>query len=230
VQTKKEAEIFIKENVKELAATPARAATVEGITELPLVVKADFAGSIDAIAHELVKITHERASIRIVASGVGDVSENDVKTAHASGATIIAFNVGTDVIARDLADRDAVPIETFSIIYELSEKVVKLLAARVPSVASENELGRASVLKTFSSGSKKQVLGARYVSGILIVGSRVKILRKGIEVARGSIKNLQQARVDVKEIKTEGDFGIEVEARVDANYGDELIAFTIERM
>ncbi|MSU74417.1 translation initiation factor IF-2 [Candidatus Kaiserbacteria bacterium] len=227
VSSKKEAEVLAKTNAKELTAIPERTAAVEGITELPLVVKADVAGSVDAILHEIKKITHERASVRLVASGVGSVSETDVKTAYASGATIIAFNVSTDAIARDLADRDSVNIETFSIIYELSTKVTELLEACVPSVAEEKELGRATVLKTFSSGAKKQVLGARHVSGTLTVGNRVKILRKGEEIARGSIGNLQQARADVKEIHTEGDFGTEVECRADAAYGDELVAFVV---
>ncbi|MCR4276177.1 MAG: translation initiation factor IF-2 [Candidatus Parcubacteria bacterium] len=227
-KTKKDAEALAKENAKELAALPERAASVEGIAELPLVIKADVAGSVDAILHELVKITHERASVRILSSGVGSVSESDVKTAYASGGVIIAFNVDTDVIARDLAEREHISIETFSIIYELSAKVAELLAKRVPVVAAEKELGRAMVLKTFSSGVKKQVLGARYISGILTVGNRMKLLRKGEEIARGSIGNLQQARADVKEIKTEGDFGTEIECRENAIYGDELVAFVVE--
>jgi translation initiation factor IF-2 len=227
VQTKKEAEALAKANAKELATTPERSAAIEGITELPLIVKADVAGSVDAIIHELAKITHERASVRIVSSGVGSVSETDVKTANASGGTIIAFNVGTDAIARDLAEREKISIRSFSIIYELSAEVMKLLEACVPAVAAEKELGRALVLKTFSSGAKKQVLGARYTSGVLTVGNRVKILRKGEELARGSIGNLQQARADVKEIKTEGDFGTEIEARENAAYGDELVAFVV---
>lgn len=227
VKNKKEAEFLANENAKMAAATPERTATIEGTIELPLVVKADVAGSVDAIVHEFKKITHERASIRIVSSGVGSVSETDVKTAHAAGGIIIAFNVSTDTIASDLAGRDHIAILSFSIIYELSEKVAQLLAERVPAVATEKELGRAMVLKTFSSGTKKQVLGARYVSGILTVGNRLKILRKDVEIARGSISNLQQARADVKEIKTEGDFGTEIEARENAAYGDELIAFVV---
>ncbi len=227
VKSKKEAEALAKANAKELAAAPERSAAIDGITELPLVVKADVAGSVDAIEHELKKITHERASVRVVASDVGSVSENDVKTAHSSGATVIAFNVSTDAIARELADRDAVSIETFSIIYELSTKVTELLGACVPNVAAEKELGRAFVLKTFSSGAKKQVLGARHVSGTLTVGNRVKIVRKGEEIARGSIGNLQQARADVKEIHIEGDFGIEIECRENAMYSDELVAFVV---
>jgi translation initiation factor IF-2 len=227
VKSKKDAEILVKEKVKEFVAPQGRDAAVEGVVELPIVVKADVAGSVDAIVHELSKITHERASIRIVYSGVGSVSETDIKTAHASKGVIIAFNVGTDAIARDLAERDGITVCSFSIIYELSAKVKELLESRVPIVSIEKELGRAMVLKTFSSGAKKQVLGARHVSGILTVGNRMKILRKGEEIARGSIANLQQARANVKEIKTEGDFGTEVEARENAAYGDELVAFVV---
>ncbi|HQT82593.1 MAG TPA: hypothetical protein PLW99_00340, partial [Candidatus Paceibacterota bacterium] len=226
-KSKKEAEALAEENAKALAAAPERTAAAEGITELPLIVKADVAGSVDAIVHELSKITHERGAVRIIASGVGSVSENDVKTAHASGGVIIAFNVGTDAIAGDLAQRDGIGIFSFSIIYELSEKVQELLTARVPAVAAEKELGRALVLKAFSSSGKKQVLGARYASGVLTVGDRVKLLHKGEEIARGSIANLQQARADVKDITTEGDFGTEIECRAHAAYGDELVAFVV---
>ncbi|MDP2665432.1 MAG: translation initiation factor IF-2 [bacterium] len=226
-KNKKEAETLAKTNAKELAEVPQRNAAVEGITELPLIVKADVAGSIDAITHELAKIAHERAAIRIVSSGVGSISENDVKTAKASGGTIIAFNVSTDAIAGELAQRDGVAVLPFSIIYELSAKIQELLNACVPAIVAEVELGRAMVLKAFSSSAKKQVLGARYVSGVLTVDTRVKLMRKGEEIARGSIKNLQQARADVKEIKTEGDFGVEIEARENATYGDELITFTV---
>lgn len=225
VKNKKEAEAAAAENAKSLAAPVEHDETAEGITLLPLIVKTDVTGSIDAIAHELAKITHERAAIRIIASGVGNVSENDVKTAMASGGTIIAFNTGTDAIARDLAERDHVTILSFSIIYELSEKVLKLLEERVPAVDSEKELGRAKVLKAFSGNAKKQVLGARYVSGVLTLGARMKLMRGDIEIARGSITNLQQARIDTKEIKVEGDFGIEIESREAAVYGDEIVAF-----
>lgn len=224
VQTKKEADTLAQENSASNTSTEQIAAT-EGVAELPLVIKADVAGSVDAIVHELAKVTHERAMLRIVSSGVGSVSESDVKTASATGGTIIAFNTSTDQIARDLAERDHVAILPFSIIYELSEAIAKLLAGRAPSVTVDKELGRAIVVKTFSSSAKKQVLGARYVSGVLSVGARVKILRGGEELARGSISNLQQARADVKEVKTEGTFGTEIAARVDAAPNDELVTF-----
>ncbi len=227
-KTKKLAEAAAQRNAQLAKSVAAQAtATPEGAAELPLIVKADVAGSVDAILHELAKITHERASIRIVATGVGSVSENDVKTAYASGATIIGFNVGTEPLARDLADRDHVAVRTFSIIYELSQEVVNLLTAAAPEIDVEQELGRAKVLKTFSSGSKKQVLGARLVSGGFTLGAKMKVLRGDAEITRGSITNLQQARADVKEIRTEGEFGLEIEAREDAHPGDFLVTFTV---
>lgn len=226
VKSKKEAEALTAKNAS-LIATVAPHVATEGVLELALVVKTDVAGSVDAIEHQLKKITHERAEIRIISSGVGSVSESDVKTAKAAGAVIIAFNVSTDAIARELAERDNVTILPFSIIYELSDTVAKLLADSVPAIAVEKELGRAVVVKPFSSSTKKQVLGARHVSGVLTVGNRVKILRDGEEIARGSIGNLQQARADVSEIKTEGTFGTEIEAKVDAAPNDELVAFVV---
>lgn len=225
VKNKKEAEALASENAKTSFVAQERTVAVEGITELPLIVKADVTGSVDAIIHELKKITHEHAAIRIIASGVGTVSENDVKTASAGGGTIIAFNVGTDTNAREFAERDHVTILSFSIIYELAEKVMKLLEERIPAIAGEKEVGRAKVLKAFSSSAKKQVLGARYISGILTLGDRMKLMRGEEEIARGSITNLQQARIDAKEIKVEGDFGIEIEARETAVYADEIVAF-----
>lgn len=227
VETKKEAEALAKEQAKSATTLADRGTLADGMTELPIIIKTDVAGSVDAIIHELKKVTHERATIRVISSGVGPVSESDVKTAQASGGIIIAFNISTDPIAGDLAQRENIGIYSFSIIYELSEKVKELLVARVPVVATEKELGRALVLKPFSSNGKKHVLGARHISGILKVGDRIKLMRKGEELSRGSIVNLQQARADVKEIKTEGEFGTEIESRAGAAYGDEIVTFVI---
>ena len=225
VANKKEAESRAKEAAS--VALPARAVTAAGMTELPLIIKADVAGSVDAIAHELSKLTHDRVAIRIVSSGVGNVSENDVKTARAAGGVIIAFNVPADPVARDLAEREGVALEFFTIIYKLTERIAERLTERAPSVETETELGRAVVLKAFSSSAKKQVMGARLVSGAFAVGNRIKLFRQTEEVARGSVVNLQQARADVKEIKTEGDFGMEVEMKESVRQGDELVAFTV---
>ncbi|HUQ30092.1 MAG TPA: translation initiation factor IF-2 [Candidatus Paceibacterota bacterium] len=227
VSSRKEAEIAITKAALEMASIPTAASetAVEGIIELPLVIKADVAGSVDAILHELKKITHERVRIRVVASGVGAVSEGDVKSAHASNGPVIAFNTPTESGARELALREGVAIESFDIIYKLSERIIEMVTMRAPKIAVEEELGRGTVLKTFSSGAKNQVLGVKLVSGTFAVGNLIKIVRRDTEITRGKIDNLQQARADVKEIRTEGDFGTEIEAKEDAVPGDTLIAF-----
>lgn len=198
---------------------------VDGVAMLPLVVKADVTGSIDAIKHELAKIEHDRVVVRIVSEGVGAVSEGDVKTAMAGGATIVAFTVGTDSNARDLADRNKINIESFSIIYELKEKIEELVLARAPRITVEEISGEAKVLKAFNTAGNKQVLGARWLSGTLALGDSVKIDRRGIHLGNAKLVNLQVARVDVKEIHVEGEFGLQLEGKYEAAAGDTLQAF-----
>jgi len=226
VKTRKEAEALVAEAAKGAANGVSFDAAEDGITVLPLVVKADVTGSIEAIKHELAKIEHENAAIRIVSTGVGAVGETDVKTAQAVGGIVIAFTVGTDSAARDLADRSSVAIESFSIIYDLKQRVADLLSARAPKVAKEEVLGEAKVLKVFSATSTKKVLGARHVSGTLSVGDQVRITpREGEGEGRGKIVNLQQARVDVDAIKVEGEFGMQIETKFEMGGGDTVVAF-----
>jgi len=196
-----------------------------GVVSLPLIIKGDATGSLLAIKHELSKITHERVSIQIIQEGLGAVSESDVKTASAGGGHIIAFNVGTDSVARDAAERLNISIDTYSIIYELKERVEELVKERAPRITVEEVLGEAKVLKAFNTAGNKQVLGARWNSGVLTIGDTVKIDRRGLHIGNAKLTNLQVARADVKEIKTEGEFGLQIEGKYEAAAGDLLIAF-----
>ncbi len=225
---RKEAEAMVAE-YKQLEGSVVRAKheSVDGMTVLPLVIKSDVTGSIEAIKHELAKITHENASIRIIETGVGAVSEGDVKTAQVGGGMVIAFTVGTDASARELAERTGTPIETFSIIYELKQRVEEVLRERAPHVAKEVILGEAKILKLFSETGKKKVLGARHLSGLITLGDQVKIVRRDVELGKGKIVNLQQARVDVDAIKTEGEFGLQIEAKCEIGGGDVIVSFRI---
>lgn len=227
VESKKEAE------KKTLAAKNARTApasvreSADGVLTLPIIVKADVTGSIEAIAGLLSKITHERIALKIISSGVGSVSESDVKTAFTSGGIIFAFHTGVDSQARDLADRQNVPIESFTIIYDLQKRAEDLIKERAPRVKVEETLGEMKVLKAFSMSGVKQVLGARFLSGSLQVGSQVKIIRRDIELGRGKLTNLQVARADVEEIHVEGEFGLQVEAKTEIAPGDQLVTFRV---
>ncbi|HEX2792422.1 MAG TPA: translation initiation factor IF-2 [Candidatus Paceibacterota bacterium] len=201
------------------------AALPEGTALLPLILKADVSGSVEAIKHELAKVEHERVVVRIIGEGLGAVSEGDVKLAMAGGANIIAFNVGTDSNARDLADRSQVAIETFSIIYDLKEHIEKLVAASAPRITVEEITGEAKVLKAFNATGTKQTLGARWISGALEVGDMVKVDRRGLPIGTAKLTNLQVARADVKEIHVEGEFGLQIDGKAEAAPGDTLFAY-----
>lgn len=227
VDSKKEAEKRITA-VKAARVTPATTReSADGIEVLPIVVKADVTGSVEAIAGLLAKVTHERIALKIISSGVGSVTESDVKTAFTAGGVIFAFHTNVDSQARDLADRQNVPIESFDIIYDLQKRAEDLILERAPRVKTEETQGEAKVLKVFSMSGVKQVLGARFLSGSLSVGTQVKILRRDIELGRGKITNLQVARADVQEIHIEGEFGLQVEAKTEIAGGDVLVAFRV---
>ena len=220
VASKKEAEKLAADKETRLQNRPADVS--DGKETFAVVIKADVTGSIEAIVGLLSKLQHDRISFKVVSSGVGAVSEGDVKVAQAANGIILAFHVPTESLARDLALRTNVAIESFDIIYELQEKVEALFMARAPRITTEQVVGELKVLKNFSSTGTKHVLGARHVSGQLTVGDRVKVVRRGVELGYGKLLNLQVARTDVQEIHVEGEFGLQVESKVDVSAGDEL--------
>ncbi len=226
VKTKKEAEKAVTENTMQHAQSE-ETVSHEGKTLFPIVLKADVSGSLEAVSAALMHIPHDRVSVKIVASGIGAISEGDIKTAVSGGAFVVGFNVSLPTGIRELADRSAVQAETFTIIYELVERITVLMKERAPRIKEERVLGEAKVLKAFSVSGQKQVLGASFVSGSLSVGTSVKIVRRGIELGRGKLTNLQQARTDVKEIHVEGDFGLQIEAKAEAAPGDMLVTFDV---
>lgn len=226
LSTKKEAEKAASafETAKPAAA---RVPEESGKAVVPVVLKADVTGSLEAVSLALSNIAHERATVKLIASGIGAVSEGDVKTAVSGGGIIVAFHTSVPASIRELADRSGISIESSDIIYDLVKRVEDIVKERAPRVKEEQALGEAKVLKSFSVSGVKQVLGASFVSGSLSVGSQIKVVRRGIELGRGRLTNLQQARSDVKEIHVEGEFGLQIESKAEAAPGDQLIAFHV---
>jgi translation initiation factor IF-2 len=227
--SRKEAEKLIEAAAHPTAPLRMRENTTlsNGKIFIPILIKADVTGSVEAIVQELSKVTHELATLLVVGEGVGTVSEADIKTAQAGNAIIVAFHVGIDSRARELADRTKVSIESFSIIYDLEKRMQELVLERAPKVRSEEVLGVAKLLKVFNASGGKPVIGARLDSGAIKLGDLVKIDRRGIPLGNGKVTNLQQARADVKEIRTEGDFGAQIDTKVDIAGGDTLTLFRI---
>ncbi len=199
----------------------------DDIAIIPLVIKADTMGSVDAITHELSKIDFEHAKIDILSSSIGSVTEHDVKTAHAAHGAVIAFHVPIDTVAHNVAERLSIPIESNDIIYDIRTRVEALLKERTPRITTEKQIGEITILKIFSVHSHKHVIGVRLTSGICTVNTTTHILRRGVPLGEGKITNLQQARANVSEIRTEGDCGLEIETRVEIAQGDTLVPYVI---
>ncbi len=225
---KKEAEKWVVNHQSDNAPTTQMEEHGEQKATLPLIVKSDVSGGVEAVLFELKKISHEAMHPKIISHAVGAITENDVKIAHTTNAAIIGFNTVIDAQAKDLADRLGVSVSTFSIIYEIQTWVEKLLKERAPRIEKEEVLGRVKVLKCFSVAGNKQVLGANLLEGVIAVNTRAHLERRGIHLADGRVINLQQARADVKEIKTEGEFGMQFECKEEIAGGDMLVLFEIK--
>jgi len=221
VKNKKEAEKLITDTPIPAIVAHKKSA----LPTIPILIKADALGTLDAIEHELSQFTSDRICVRIIDMGVGTISANDVQNVSATGdAIIVGFNVKVDRTAADLAERLGVEIDTFSIIYELSEWLETALKNRTPKREERIETGTAKILKHFSTQKYTHVLGARVETGVLKLGQSVTITRREIDLGRGVIKNVQQQKSDVKQVD-EGEFGLQVDSKIEIAPGDVLIAF-----
>lgn len=218
VDSKKEAEVMIEQ----FKATGVAATRFEksDLPFIPLLIKADVLGTIDAIKHELSKFDSDRIAARVIGAGVGDITPFDVQNVSATkNAIIVGFNVKVERAATELAERLEVEIDTFDIIYELSEWLNTALKNRTPKKEEEVISGKAKILKEFSVQKNLHVLGGRIEEGHLNLKQNVRIVRRDIEVGRGTIVNLQQSKSDTSSVK-EGEFGMQINTKSDVAPGD----------
>lgn len=200
---------------------------------IPIIIKADVIGSLEGVKHELAKIHHDNVSISIISAGVGDINENDVKMAVSDPRTIIVgFNVKPDKKTSAMIDRSALPltVKTFSIIYELSEFIEKVVVEKIPKVYIEEVSGSAKILAIFSKEKDKQVVGGKVESGTINNGNEVRLMRRGTEIGRGKIRELQSKKIKVSEVAEGFEFGMMVEAKMEIAIGDRVEAVrTVEK-
>ncbi len=226
VKSKKEAEERAEAQTAKPSQKATGAAEGEGVrTFIRLVVKADTAGSLEAVEHELTKINEEGVELRIIASGVGPVTESDVKPLIGfSPAVIIGFNVKAEATAKDLAERQNIVIETRAIIYELGDWLSEEVKKWKPASAADAVTGSAEILRHFSTSGAKHVVGGRVNSGTLSLKDQVTIVRRGIEVGEGKITNLQMQKADVSSVPEGMEFGAQIESKADIVQGDTVTA------
>lgn len=205
-------------------------AIADGKFRLPLIVKADVAGSLEAILLEMQKIGDDFTAVQVVHSGIGAVSEADVKAAVASQgepAAIVAFNVSIEPIAREHARQFSVSIEGFDIIYKLSEYVTEVLKKRAPKRDVEEVIGRARILKHFSSKHDTHLVGGTVTEGQLVRKGRIRIVRRKEAQGVGTILSIQANRASVDRIDEGREFGVEIDAPCDVAEGDIIECFTV---
>jgi len=194
---------------------------------IPIVFKTDVLGTLEAVQKELSKIDHDKVSFRIIHTGVGDITENDVKVASGSpDSIIIGFRVEADDKAVSSAEKMGIAIKTFAIIYNITDYLEEEVKKRAPKEEVEEQTGETKILKVFSKTKDKQVLGGRVTGGSIRVGGRVKIHRRETEIGKGSVLELQQQKAKTSEVKEGAECGLLIESKTEIAPGDTLVSFT----
>lgn len=196
--------------------------------EMPIILKADTHGSVEAIRASLQKLDTPKVKNKIIHSAVGGITETDVTLAEASGATIIGFNVRPDKLSSQAAETRGVDIQFFSIIYELLESVEKLMAGKLAPVKTEKVLGHAEVRNLFSVPKIGVIAGTAITDGKVTRNSHIRVVRDGIVIYTGRIGSLKRFKDDAKEVLQGFECGIGVENYNDLKVGDVLESFIIE--
>jgi len=195
---------------------------------IPLVIKADVLGSIEALQKEIQKIKSERIILKIISTGVGNIGKNDIQNAGGNKDTIIVgFNVKIDNNAKNLAEKTKTETKVFNIIYKLTEWLEEKILEKTPKIKTEKIIGKAKILKIFSQQKNKQLIGGEVKEGIISLNSQVKISRRDFELEKGKITELQSGKIQAKEIKEGEQFGAMIEAKKEIAPGDILEVFEI---
>jgi translation initiation factor IF-2 len=196
--------------------------------ELPLVIKADVHGSIEAIVHALNRLSTDEIKVRILHSGVGAITESDVTLASASGAPIIGFNVRPNAKAREVADRNKVEFRYYDVIYHLTDWVKGAMAGELGSEIIETVVGRAKVQEVFPAGKKDKAAGLLVLEGIIRKGLNARLTRDDVIVSKTTISSLRRFKDDVAEVTSGLECGVLLADTNDIQPGDSLEVFEVE--
>ena len=221
--TKKEAEESAADFIPKEIKSETLITEEENKTIIPIIIKADVSGSVEAVEKEIRKLESEDVILNILRKEVGTISEDDARLV--SGATnpvIIGFNVDIDSSARDIIERLDIKVYISDIIYRLSEWLKEEIEKRKALIFKEEITGAAKILKTFSITRNKQVVGGQVLDGKIILNGNVKIKRNSFAVGEGKITNLQHNKIEVSEVNKGDIFGMMIESKIEILKGDEV--------
>lgn len=194
------------------------------LKELPLIIKGDVQGSVEALSQSLMGIKSDEVRIAIVHSGVGAINESDIMLASASNALIIGFNVRPDAAARKMAEHEKVDMRMYRVIYDAINDVEAAIKGMLEKKYEEKIVGRAEVRKVITT--PKVIVGGSYVKeGKITSTSKIRLIRNGIVVHEGEIDGLRRFKDDVKEVAAGYECGITLEKYRDIKEGDEIEAY-----
>ena len=198
------------------------------IQKLNLILKSDVQGSLEAIEQIISTIKTDEVIVNYVETGIGNITESDIKVGAPSQAIVLGFNVETTPVAKRLAEASGVKIKTFKIIYELVEEVKKTIIDMLPPEIVRTDLGLVNVLAIFKTGKRDMIVGGRVSEGKIIKGALIEIKRDGEIVGKGKLEALQQDKKVTAEVGKGNECGIVFEGDTKIKEGDTLIAYTEE--
>ena len=198
-----------------------------GTQDLNLVVKADVAGSVEALKEALAKLTTEEVRVNIVRSGVGAVTDSDVMLGSASGGIVLGFNVRPTNTAKQVAEREGVEIRAYDVIYKALEEIEAAMRGMLAPETEERETGTAEVRQTFRVPNAGLVAGCYVTSGEIFRNNRVRVVRDGTVVYEGNIASLRRFKDDARSVRQGFECGVGVESFNDVKEGDVLEFFEV---
>ncbi len=195
---------------------------------LPLVMKGDVQGSVEAIQGALEKLGNDEVAVQVLQSGVGGITESDVILAHASGAAIIGFNVRANTQARERAKRDGVDIRYYNIIYNIVDDVKAALTGLLAPEMREKFLGNAEILEVFNISKVGKVAGCRVSEGVVRRGAKVRLVRDDVVIHEGELSTLKRFKDEVREVQTGQECGMSFANYQDMQKGDIIECYEVE--
>ena len=190
------------------------------VKELPIIVKADVQGSVEAVKQSLVKLSNEEVVVKVIHGGVGTINESDVTLASASNAIIIGFNVRPDATAKSIADREKVDMRLYRVIYQAIEDVEAAMKGMLDPVYEEQVTGHAIVRQTFKASGVGTIAGSYVLDGKITRGSKARITREGEQIFEGTLASLKRFKDDVKEVNAGYECGLVFEGFNDLKEDD----------
>lgn len=223
--SKKEAEEAVASSVRvqllHFTATPAL--DTENKITIPLILKTDVSGSLEALEKEILKTEKEGVALNIIRKDIGNITEDDAKLASSAKRPImLGFNVNVEPAAKEIAERFGISVFTSDIIYRISEWLEEEIGKRLEKEKGEEISGSAKILKTFSRAKTKQVIGGMVLTGRIPSGGKFKIKRNEAEIGEGKILELQRNKMATKEVTEGNEFGAMIETKTETEKDDVL--------